>query len=73
MSGDPEQEYFVDGMAGEIIIAITAVRHRPQLELHLQSDNAIVIELPDIVPFPSSLAFNLGYRSCARNLLASER
>ena len=40
MSGDPEQEYFVDGMVEEIITALVAhplaVRHRPQFELHLQ-------------------------------------
>ena len=40
MSGDPEQEYFVDGMVEEIITALSphplAVRHRPQFELHLQ-------------------------------------
>ena len=40
MSGDPEQEYFADGMVEEIITALVAhplaVRHRPQFELHLQ-------------------------------------
>jgi class 3 adenylate cyclase len=40
LSGDPEQEYFADGMVEEIIHrALTyslAVRHRPQFELHLQ-------------------------------------
>ena len=40
MSGDPEQEYFTDGMVEEIITALAphtvAVRHRPQLDLHLQ-------------------------------------
>ncbi len=40
MSGDPEQEYFVDGMVEEIITALSphplAFRHRPQFELHLQ-------------------------------------
>ena len=40
MSGDPEQEYFADGMVEEIITALSphplAVRHRPQFELHLQ-------------------------------------
>ena len=40
MSGDPEQEYFADGMVEDIITALSrfkcAVRHRPQLELHLQ-------------------------------------
>ena len=37
MSGDPEQEYFADGMVEEITTALSrsplAVRHRPQLEL----------------------------------------
>ena len=40
MSGDPEQEYFADGMVEDIITgALTAplaVRHRAQFELHLQ-------------------------------------
>ena len=40
MSGDPEQEYFADGMVEEIITALSphplAVRHRPQFDLHLQ-------------------------------------
>ena len=40
MSGDPEQEYFADGMVEEIITALSRirwlVRHRPQLDLHLQ-------------------------------------
>jgi len=39
MSGDPEQEYFADGMVEEIITAQPhplAVRHRPQFQLHLQ-------------------------------------
>ena len=40
MSGDPEQEYFADGMVEDIITALSrialAVRHRPQFELHLQ-------------------------------------
>ena len=40
MSGDPEQEYFADGMVEEIITALSphplALRHRPQFELHLQ-------------------------------------
>ena len=40
MSGDPEQEYFADGMVEEIITALVAhplaLRHRPQFELHLQ-------------------------------------
>ena len=40
LSGDPEQEYFVDGVVEEIITAISAVavalRHRPQFELCLQ-------------------------------------
>ena len=40
MSGDPEQEYFADGMVEEIITALSphplAVRHRPEFELHLQ-------------------------------------
>ena len=39
MSGDPEQEYFADGMVEEIITALSrikmAFRHRPQFELHL--------------------------------------
>jgi hypothetical protein len=72
MSGNSEQEYFVDGMVEEIITRAfphsLAAPHRPQFELHLQSDNAIVIKLSDITLFPSSLAFNLclGYGSCAR-------
>ena len=40
MSGDPEQEYFADGIAEDIITALSrvqvALRHRPQLDLHLQ-------------------------------------
>ena len=40
MSGDPEQEYFADGMVEEIITALSrialAVRDRAQFELHLQ-------------------------------------
>ena len=40
MSGDPEQEYFADGMVEEIITALSrdhlALRHRPQFKLHLQ-------------------------------------
>jgi len=40
MSGDPEQEYFADGMVEEIIRALLsyplAVRDRPQFEFHLQ-------------------------------------
>ena len=40
MSGDPEQEYFVDGMVEEITTAIArlplALRDRAQFELHLQ-------------------------------------
>ena len=40
LSGDPDQEYFADGMVEEIITALSphplAVRDRPQFELHLQ-------------------------------------
>ena len=40
MSGDPEQEYFSDGIADDIITELSRsrslVRHRPQFELHLQ-------------------------------------
>ena len=40
MSGDPEQEYFADGMVEDIITALSrvqvAVRHRAQFDLHLQ-------------------------------------
>ena len=40
MSGDPEQEYFADGMVEDIITALSrftlAVRDRAQLELRLQ-------------------------------------
>ena len=43
MSGDPEQEYFADGMVEEIITALSpyplAVRDRPQFELHLQGSS----------------------------------
>jgi adenylate cyclase len=38
-SGDPEQDYFADGMVEEIITALSCsltLRHRPQFELHLQ-------------------------------------
>jgi adenylate cyclase len=36
MSGDPEQEYFADGMVEDITAAVQgAVRHRAKLELHL--------------------------------------
>ena len=40
MSGDPEQDYFADGMAEDIITALSRfplpVRDRPQFQLHLQ-------------------------------------
>ena len=40
MSGDPEQEYFADGMVEEITAALSRVRkllcYRPQFELYLQ-------------------------------------
>ena len=40
MSGDPEQEYFADGMVEDIITGLSryqvAVRHRAQFDLHLQ-------------------------------------
>ena len=40
MSGDPDQEYFADGIAEDLITALVAhplaVRDRPQLELRLQ-------------------------------------
>ncbi len=40
MSGDPEQEYFADGMVEDIITGAVAhqmaVRHRAQFELHVQ-------------------------------------
>ena len=40
MSGDPEQEYFADGMVEEIITALSRIRwlfvDRPQFDLHLQ-------------------------------------
>ena len=40
MSGDPEQEYFVDGITEDIITGAVemalAVRHRPQFDLRLQ-------------------------------------
>ena len=40
LSGDPDQEYFADGMVEEIITALSphplAVRDRAQFELHLQ-------------------------------------
>jgi adenylate cyclase len=39
MSGDPEQEYFADGMVEEIITALSRIRwlfrHSPEFELHL--------------------------------------
>jgi TolB-like protein len=35
MSGDPEQEYFADGIAEDVITAL-AVRRRAQFVLHLQ-------------------------------------
>ncbi len=41
MSGDPEQEYFADGISEDLITGLVphplAVRHRPQLDLRLQS------------------------------------
>ena len=44
MSGDPEQEYFADGMVEDIITGAVAlqvaVRDRPQFELHLQGQGA---------------------------------
>ena len=40
MSGDPEQEYFADGIVEDIITALSRVqlafRDRAQFELHLQ-------------------------------------
>ena len=40
MSGDPEQEYFADGMVEEIITALSRIRwllrYRPEFDLHLQ-------------------------------------
>ena len=40
MSDDPEQEYFADGIAADVITALSRypslVRYRPQFELHLQ-------------------------------------
>jgi DNA-binding winged helix-turn-helix (wHTH) protein len=40
LSGDPDQEYFVDGMVEEITTALCRIcwlfRDRPQFELHLQ-------------------------------------
>jgi TolB-like protein len=43
MSGDPEQEYFADGMVEEIITALSRIRwlfrHRPQFDLHLQGQS----------------------------------
>ena len=36
ISGDPEQEYFADGMVEEIITALSRIRHRPQFELYVQ-------------------------------------
>jgi TolB-like protein len=39
MSGDPEQDYFADGMVEDIVTGLSrikmAVRHRPQFELRL--------------------------------------
>ena len=43
MSGDPEQEYFADGMVEDIITALSRfkslVRHRAQFKLHLQGQS----------------------------------
>jgi len=39
MSGDPEQEYFADGMVEEIITALSRIRwlsSSPQFELYVQ-------------------------------------
>ena len=40
MSGDPEQDYFADGVVEELITALSvfspAVRHRAQFQLHVQ-------------------------------------
>ena len=40
MSGDPEQEYFADGMVDEIITALSRITwlfvHRPQFQLYIQ-------------------------------------
>jgi hypothetical protein len=38
MSGDPEQEYFADGVVEDIITALSEIifRDRAQFELHLQ-------------------------------------
>ena len=44
MSGDPEQEYFADGIVEDIIAALSrtrlAVRHRAQFELRVQGQVA---------------------------------
>jgi TolB-like protein len=41
LSGDPEQEYFADGMVEEIITALSRIRwlfrDRPQQHVHLQT------------------------------------
>ena len=40
MSGDPEQDYFADGLVEDIITTLSKIsglsRHRPKLQLHLQ-------------------------------------
>ena len=40
LSGDPEQDYFIDGIVEDIITALSRnrgfLRHRPQLVIHLQ-------------------------------------
>jgi len=41
MSGDSDQEYFADGISEDLITGTVphslAVRHRPQLDIHLQA------------------------------------
>ena len=47
MSGDPEQEYFADGIVEDIITALSrfqvAVRHRPQLSSFTYKGKAVDI------------------------------
>ena len=65
MSGDPEQEYFADGMVEDIITALLAfqiaVRHRAQFELHLQGQSASI---------SSRSAENSAYVTCSKVVCA---
>ena len=73
MSGDPEQEYFSDGIAEDIITELSrmplAVRHRPQLQLHLQGPRVDVKQ----VGARTRRALHCGRQRAARRQTGSHR